>query len=450
MTFIPHTEEDRHAMLAAIGVERLEDLFADVPEAVRFPTLNLPPPAGEMLIDTEMRALADQNAQPGRLSCFLGAGAYQHYRPSTVDYVINRGEFYTAYTPYQPEIAQGMLQAAFEYQSLICRLTGMEISNASHYDGASSLAEAVLFALHLGRGQRHRIIVSPSVHPQYRAVLQTYLQGADAEVIGDTDFRTEAGGLTRMLSEETAALVVQSPNFFGQFEALEGIADQVHANGALFIVVPEPISLGLFRSPGEDGADVVAAEGQVLGMPVSFGGPHLGIFATRREHARKMVGRLVAETVDAEGGRGYVLTLATREQHIRRAKATSNICTNAALSALAAAVYLSTLGKSGLQQVARLCYDKSHYAAQQIRERVGFEVNAQAPERPFFKEFTIRLPVSVATANRVLLEQFDTIGGYDLSRDYPELENHMLVAVTEMNTREQIDRLVAGLRELGR
>ncbi len=448
MTFIPHTETDRRDMLKAIGRERVEDLFDDVPQAVRFPTLNLPPTATEMTIRTEMHSLAEQNAHSGRFSCFLGAGAYQHFRPSTIDYVLSRGELYTAYTPYQPEISQGMLQAAFEYQSLICQLTGMEISNASHYDGASSLAEAALFALHVARGRRHRIIVSPSVHPQYRAVLKTYMQGAEAEVIEDTDYRTDALALARLVNEETAALVVQNPNFFGQFESMEGIADRVHTKGALLIVVPEPISLGLFRSPGAYGTDVVAAEGQALGIPVGFGGPHLGIFATRREHARKMVGRLVAETVDADGTRGYVLTLATREQHIRRAKATSNICTNAALSALAASVYLATLGKSGLKHVARLCYDKSHYAAKRIGELAGFEINPQAPERLFFKEFTVKLPLPVAVANRVLLEKFDTIGGFDLSLDYPELENHMLVAVTEMNTREQIDRLVTGLRDV--
>jgi glycine dehydrogenase subunit 1 len=434
-------------MLRAIGVETLEDLFRDVPESARFPDLDLPAPCSEMEIDQAIRRLAGQNDDPDRLDCFLGAGTYRHYSPATVDYVLRRGEFYSSYTPYQPEMSQGMLQAMFEYQSMVCRLTGMEVSNASHYDGATSLAEGVLLALNAAGGKRNRIVLSPAVHPQYREVVRTYLRGRDAEIVGDGDPGTGIEGLQALLDDGTAALVIQNPNFFGQFEALEGLADAVHRAGALLIVVADPIALGLFRPPGEDGADIVVAEGQSLGMPPSFGGPHLGIFATRKAHLRSLAGRLVGETVDAAGARGYVLTLGTREQHIRRARATSNICTNAALVALGAAVYLATLGKSGLRRVAELCYHKSHYAAARIGELPALTVNSQAPAGPFFKEFVVELPKPVDAVNQILLDEFGIVGGYDLGRDYPRLARHMLIAVTETNSRQAIDRLVDGLRQ---
>ena len=449
MSYVPHSEEERNEMLAAIGVVHMEDLFADVPAQVRFPGLKLPPPASELDIMREMQRLAARNFAVDPSLSFLGAGTYHHFRPAAVDYVLSRGEFYTSYTQYQPEVSQGFLQALFEYQSMICRLTGMEVSNASHYDGATALAEAVLLALNVAAGKRRKIVLSPAVHPQYRAVVKTYLRGTRATtVIGDEDGAADLEQLKRLLDQDTAALVVQNPNFFGQCEPTEGLAEAVHRAGALLIIMTDPISLGLFRPPGAYGADLVVAEGQSLGIPPSFGGPHLGIFAARVAQVRRLSGHLVGETVDADGRRGYVLTLATREQHIRRAKATSNICTNSALCALAAAAFLATMGKRGLRQVAELCFHKSHYAAVEIGKLKGFAINPQAPTKPFFKEFVVRLPGPAAEINAHLLKQHGIIGGYDLGRDEPRLKNHMLVAVTEVNTRVGIDLLVAALGEV--
>jgi glycine dehydrogenase subunit 1 len=363
--------------------------------------------------------------------------------------VLARGEFYTSYTQYQPEVSQGFLQALFEYQSMICRLTGMEVSNASHYDGATALAEAVLLAINVAAGKRGKIVLSPAVHPQYRAVIKTYLRGMHAATtVGDEDASVGLDQLKAVVDRDAAALVIQNPNFFGQCEAIDGLADAVHKVGALLIVATDPISLGLFQPPGAYGADVVVAEGQPLGIPPSFGGPHLGIFAARMAHVRRLSGHLVGETVDADGRRGYVLTLATREQHIRRAKATSNICTNSAVCALAAATYLATVGSRGLRRVAELCFHNSHYAASEIGRLKGFAINPQAPEQPFFREFVARLPGSVAQTNARLRERHGIIGGYDLGRDYPHLHNQMLIAVTEVHTRAAIDRLVAALGEV--
>jgi glycine dehydrogenase subunit 1 len=446
MTYLPHTEPERAEMLAALGLTRTDELFGDVPEHVRFPKLALPPPCSEIDIEPEMRALAGRNFGIDPSTSFLGAGTYHHYRPATVDYVLQRGELYTAYTPYQPEVSQGVLQALFEYQSLMCRFTGLEVSNASHYDGATALAEAVLLALNVGQGKRGKILLSPAVHPQYRAIVKTYLRGTHAAVVaGDEDGAADLDRLKSQLDDQTAALVIQSPNFLGQLEAVEGLAALVHGAGALLIVVTDPIALGRFRPPGAYGADVAVADGQCLGIPPSFGGPHLGIFAARMAHVRRLSGHLVGETVDLAGRRGYVLTLATREQHIRRAKATSNICTNSTVCALAATAYLATMGKDGLRRVAELCFHKSHYAAAQIGRLDGFLVNPQAPSRPFFKEFVVRLPRPVKEINRRLREEHGIIGGYDLGQDYPHLQQHMLIAVTELHTRAAIDRLVAAL-----
>jgi glycine dehydrogenase subunit 1 len=421
-----------------------------VPAHVRFPDLRLPPPLSEPDLAREMQAVAARNfAVDPRLS-FLGAGAYHHFRPAIVDAVLSRSEFYSSYTQYQPEVSQGFLQALFEYQSMICRLTEMEVSNASHYDGATALAEAVLLALNL-TDKRQKIVLSPAVHPQYRAVVKTYLRGTHAAtIVGDADGKAELDALKGFVDQDTAALVIQNPNFFGQCEQVEDLAGFVHRAGAMLIVVADPISLGLLRPPGAYGADVVVADGQCLGIPPSFGGPHLGIFAARMAHVRRLSGHLVGETVDADGRRGYVLTLATREQHIRRAKATSNICTNSALCALAAAAYLAAMGKSGIRRIAELCYHKSHYAAAEIGKLKGFVVNPQAPMRPFFKEFVVRLPGPVADINAHLRSRHGIIGGYDLGRDFPHLQNHMLVAVTEVNTRASIDRLVSAFAEIAK
>ena len=446
MPFIPHTDADREAMLSAIGVERLGDLFADVPEDVRFPKFDLPRARSELEVERELRALASESARLTERPGFLGAGTYRHFIPATVDSILRRGEFFTSYTPYQPEISQGFLQATFEYQSMICELTGMDVSTASHYDGATALAEAVLLALSIHRGKRTRIVTSAGLHPQYREVVSTYLRGAKAELVSPESIDGDGMDMVSLLDGNTAACVVQSPNYLGQLERIAELAERAHSVGALLIVVPDPVSLGLLRSPGADGADIVAAEGRGLGIPLSFGGPNLGILATRQAHVRRMAGRLVGETLDAEGERGYVLTLATREQHIRREKATSNICSNSALMALAAAVYLATLGRDGLRRVGQLCYHKSHYAAGQLARLPGCRINPQAPDRPFFKEFVLELPIPAERANRSIESELGVLGGRPLDLDFEGQENRLLLAVTELHTREDIDALTSVVR----
>lgn len=447
MGFVPHSEQERTEMLRAIGLERLEDLFEDVPEGARFPSLELPPALSQHELSAEMRALARRNIDVQDRPFFLGAGIYRHYRPATVDYVLQRGEFYTSYTPYQPEVSQGMLQAMFEYQTMVCRLTAMDVSTASHYDGATSLAEAILLSLAASSHRRSKIVISSAVHPQWRAVAKTYLAGSAAKVVGDDGDPFESGqDLIAQIDADTAALVVQSPNFLGQFEDLRTMSAACRKAGALLVVAVDPIALGLFEPPGSCGADVVVADGQSLGLPPMFGGPSLGIFAATQDLVRRLPGRLVGETTDAQGRRGYVLTLATREQHIRRARATSNICTNAALGALAASVYLATLGKQGLRRVAELCYHKSHYAAAQIATLPNVAVNPQAPTRIFFKEFVVRLPRPTRQVNEILLSDFGVIGGFDLGQVFQGRSDQTLIAVTEMATKADIDRLVEGLR----
>jgi glycine dehydrogenase subunit 1 len=438
MPYIPHSDADRQAMLAAIGVQSVDALFADVPAHVRFPDLNLPSALSEMEARWELENLARGNFTAADGPCFLGAGAYHHFVPAVVDAILRRGEFYTAYTPYQPEVSQGTLQAIFEYQTMICALTGMEVSNASHYDGATATAEAVITAANVHRMKRRKIAISPYVHPEYRAVVRTYTQGMGLEI---DDF--EIGDWK--LDDEMACLVVQYPDFLGRIGDLTSLAEAAHAVGALLIAVADPIALGLLKPPGEFGADIVVGDGQGMGSGLSFGGPYLGFFATREEHVRKMAGRLVGQTVDGQGKRGFVLTLSTREQHIRRDKATSNICTNQGLIALAAAVYMAALGRCGMRQVAELCYHKAHYAQQRIGKLDGFSV---ADDRPFFKEFVLRCPRPVTEINDYLMEDWGIIGGYDLGRDYAHLKDHMLLCVTEMNTREEIDTLVQALGEI--
>jgi glycine dehydrogenase subunit 1 len=447
MTYLPHTDADVAEMLAAIGVERVEDLFHDVPADRRFPDLNLPEPLSEMEIMAELQAMTEENLDTGHFSCFLGAGAYDHYVPRIVDHVISRSEFYTAYTPYQPEISQGTLQSIFEYQSMICALTGMEAANASHYDGATSTAEAAIMAVNVHRGRRKKVLVSPAVHPEYRAVVRTYTTGMDLDITGDQVATTSIDDLADMLNKDTTCLIVQNPNFFGEIEDLEGLADKVHAVKALLAVVADPVSLGLLKSPGDYGADIVVGEGQALGNGLNYGGPYLGIFACRQKYVRKSAGRLVGQTVDVEGKRGFVLTLSTREQHIRRERATSNICTNQALCALATAVHLAALGPAGLRKLAELCYHKAHYAAGSIGELDGFQV---VGDKTFLKEFVVRCPAPVKAVNDYLLKEWGIIGGYDLGRDYPHLENHMLVCVTEVISRREIDALVDALAELAK
>ena len=446
MTYLPHTDADRQSMLAAIGVRQVADLFDDVPARARFPKLDLPGPLSELEVMEELSELSEANAAAGQFACFLGAGAYHHFIPSVVGHTILRGEFLTAYTPYQPEVSQGTLQAIYEYQSMICALTGMEVSNASHYDGATSLAEAAILAVSHHRGKRRKIVVSPAVHPHYRAVLRTYTQGMDVTVTGDDEPEAQIHDLVKMLDGDTSLLIVQTPNFFGEIEDLDGLARDVHAAGALLCVACDPISLGLLKPPGWYGADIVVGEGQPLGIPLMYGGPYLGFFATRNEYVRRMAGRLVGEAHDTQGRRGFVLTLATREQHIKRERATSNICTNSGLMSIAASVYLATMGKHGMRRVAELCYERAHYAAKKIDALPGYRV---VREKPFFKEFVVQCPRPVQEINAHLFEGHQIIGGYDLGQDYGNLDGHMLIAVTEMNNADQIDELVEVLGEIG-
>jgi glycine dehydrogenase subunit 1 len=442
--YIPHTPAERQEMLEAIGVNSLEDLFQAVPAAHRFPGLRLPPALTEMEALAEMQELAYANSTTRELISFLGAGAYNHYIPAAVDSILRRGEFYTAYTPYQPELAQGTLQAIYDYQSLVAALTGMDVSNASHYDGATAVAEAVSMAYANFRGKRTGVVLAPGLHPHYRQTVHTYNHGSDLIFSGE-DLSPNSGpqDLIPLIDNNTALVIVQYPDFFGRIYDYTALAEAAHQAGALLAVSANPTALGLLKTPGEIGADIVTGEGQPLGIPLSYGGPYLGLFATRKEFVRKMAGRLVGETVDNRGQRAYVLTLTAREQHIRREKATSNICTNQGLIALAAAVYMSLLGKQGLRQVAELCYHKAHYAAGEISKVRGYKLWSTTP---FFHEFVVRCPKPVDEINEHLLEH-GVIGGYDLGQDYPSLEKHMLIAVTEMNSKAEVDLLVDILKE---
>jgi len=448
MTYIPISPKERDAMLETIGVKSLDDLFDVVPAKHRFPKLNLPPALTEMEALDELSGLAQasENVRSDLVS-FLGAGMYNHYIPSAVDHMLRRGEFYTAYTPYQPEISQGTLQAIFEYQSLMSALTGMDVSNASHYDGATATAEAVNLAFAQFRGKRKKVVVSPTLHPQYREVVRTYTQGMGIEVTGDdpnADLDSSPNDLANITDDNTCIVIVQYPDFFGRVYDYTKLIDDVHAKGALVCVVANPTALAMFKTPGSMGADIVVGDGQPLGIPMWYGGPSVGFFTTRKNMVHKMAGRLVGETVDSHGQRSYVLTLTAREQHIKRERATSNICTNQGLIALGTAVYLSLLGKKGLGQVANLCYQKAHYAAEQLSKIDGMGL---CFTEPFFHEFALCLNRPVDEVNAHLLEH-GIIGGYDLGQDYPSLKDHLLIAVTEMNTKEEIDTLVEVLSEV--
>lgn len=445
MRYIPSTDADRQAMLRVIGVRSVEELFADIPSRIRLKRgLNLPPAMAEADLTRHMRALAGKNADADRYSSFLGAGCYNHFVPAPVYHLAFRGEFLTGYTPYQPEVSQGTLQSIYEYQTLICQLTGMEVANASMYDGASALAEAVLMA-HRING-RNELVMASAVHPEYRQVVRTYagqigmaIQEVPYSEAGTTDLRRAKAAV----SGRTACLVLQSPNFFGGIEALDDFAAAARAEGALFIVaVPEPVSLGILRPPGECGADIVVGEGHPFGAPMSFGGPYLGFFATKDAYLRQMPGRLVGQTEDREGRRGYVLTLATREQHIRREKATSNICTSEGLIALIATIYLSLMGKTGLRDLALLNLRKAAYAREELGKTRGFAPRFSGPT---FNEFVIQSKrKSPAEINRALLRK-GIMGGLELGRFYPELKDCLLFCVTEQHTRSEIDGLKKAL-----
>jgi glycine dehydrogenase subunit 1 len=429
-------------MLASIGRARIEELFEQIPNHLRlFGPVGIGEPVSEPELIGYFRDLASKNAVD--YLSFLGGGAYSHHIPVIIDSLISRSEFFTAYTPYQPELSQGTLQYIFEFQTMICQLTGMEVANASLYDGSTGLAEAVLMAQRVTR--RDRFVIADTIHPQYAEVVRSYTRNLGVTL--DCAPHTEAGSIdfdSLGLDDKTAAIVVQSPNFFGCVEDLSNLADAAHEAGALLIVaIAEPMSLGLVKSPGECGADIVVAEGQSFGIPLSYGGPYCGLFATRERYIRQMPGRLVGETVDDHGRRGYVLTLSTREQHIRREKATSNICTNQGLFALVATIYLATVGRRGLQEIARQNLQKAHYAARAISSLDGFGLRFSGP---FFNEFVVRAPRPATEVTRALLER-KIIGGVALECYYPELKDSLLVCVTETASREAIDRLVSALSE---
>jgi glycine dehydrogenase subunit 1 len=443
VSYIPHTDLERQQMLAAIGVTTIEDLFTAVPARHRFPALDLPAPAAEMDVAAEVQALAEANDHAGDFALFRGAGAYHHYTPAAVNHILMRGEFYTAYTPYQPELSQGTLQAIFEYQTMIAQLTGMDGANASHYDGATSLAEAVTVALEAARRSRRKIVLSRGIHPHYRAVLRTYHQWSGLNIIGD-DADHDLDALAGLIDSDTAMVAIAYPDYFGRVRNFRALAAKVRAAGALLCVVANPLALALFKSPGELGADIVVGEGQPLGIPLSYGGPYVGFFATKMANMRRIAGRVVGETVDKQGRKAYVMTLRPREQDIRRERATSNICTNQGLMALAATVYMALMGKTGLKQAAELCYHRAHYAAARIAALPGYSVDTA---QPFFHEFVVRCPVPVAQINAALYAH-GIIGGVDLGADDPALANHMLLCVTEMNRKEEIDTLVGVLGEV--
>ena len=429
--YVPNTQSDRSSMLSAIGVESVEELFADIPEGYRLPPLDLPAPLSELELRRELQSLSDLNLVPGRAPCFLGGGAYDHFVPSVVSHVISRGELATAYTPYQPEVSQGTLQAIFEFQSLVCQLLGMEVANSGMYDGASALAEAALMACRVTG--RERIVHLDTVSPAYLSVMRTY---------------TEPQGLAmtplapgEALPGDAACLVAQSPNFFGYVEDLESLAGLAHDSGALLVASVDPVSLGMFRPPGELGADIAVAEGQPLGVGLSFGGPYVGLFTCKAQYLRQMPGRIAGRTVDTQEREGYVLTLQTREQHIRRERATSNICTSEALVGTAVVTYLACMGRAGLRRIAELTYHKAHYAASLIEAIPGYELPVGGT---FFQEFVAQCPIEPAEVNRRLLDR-GIIGGLDVSDRVP---NGMLLCVTEMNTREEIESLAAALEEV--
>jgi glycine cleavage system P protein (glycine dehydrogenase) subunit 1 len=434
-------------MLRVVGLDKADDLFRSIPDDVRLHrSLEIPPAISEMELLAGFETMSQKNTAAKRAS-FIGAGAYSHYSPTIVDHLIQRSEFFTAYTPYQPEISQGTLQAIFEFQTLVCQVTGMDVANASMYDGSTALAEAVLMAERITR--RKKVLAASTIHPEYLEVVHTYVQHAGIELV-KAPASDQTGTISDLqltdLDDKTAAVIVQSPNFFGGIEDLKALSERAHAVGALLVVaVTEAISFGLLRSPGACGADIVVAEGQSFGIPVSFGGPYLGLFATRDKYARQIPGRLVGEAVDKQGRRGFVLTLATREQHIRREKATSNICTNEGLIALAATIYLETMGRRGLQEVASQCAQNAAYLARQISSIPGFELTYSAPS---FNEFVVKAPTNAADLLARLAEEYEIDGGLALSRYFPERTDEFLVCVTELNSREQMDAMVKGLREL--
>jgi glycine dehydrogenase subunit 1 len=436
MSYIPNTDTDREQMMTAIGVASMDDLFAPIPKPLQFSgTLNIPSRMDQMTLAKHLNRLAAKNLHAESASCFLGAGIYDHYVPPTVAAIIGRSEFLTSYTPYQPEMSQGVLQSIFEFQTLLCQLLSMDVANASMYDGATALAEAAIMAAELTG--RTRLVILGSLNPIYRQVLETYLRHMNmtVEIVIDADG----------VGEEIAAVIIQQPTFFGTLEDMAYWSEAAHSKGALLIACVDPISLGLLTPPGEYDADIVVGEGQSLGCPMGYGGPLLGFFACKNKFMRRLPGRIVGQTKDGDGKRAFVMTLRTREQDIRRERATSNICTNVALYALAASVYLGTMGKQGVKQVAELCLQKSHYAASEIAKLPGYSLTF--PDQEFFKEFVVETPKNPAQINKELLS-YNILGGLSLTQDFPHLGNAMLICVTEQRTKEEIDAFVSALGEI--
>ncbi|MDA3811244.1 MAG: aminomethyl-transferring glycine dehydrogenase subunit GcvPA [Spirochaetaceae bacterium] len=431
MSFISNMNKDREIMLKKIGINSVAELFKDVPANKRFPVVDMPLALSEPEILQELSKMSAKNASADCYDWFLGGGIYNHFVPSVVGALTSRGEFLTAYTPYQPEVSQGTLEAIFEYQTMISELTGMEVVNASHYDGATALAEAAVMSVRSTR-KRDKVVIAPGLHPEYREVIETYFQGLKIELsTGDID-------------ENTAGYIVQNPTFTGEIIDVKAEARKAHDAGALLIVHTDPIALGVIESPGACGADIVTAEGQCLGVGMNYGGPCLGIFATTAKHIRKMPGRIIGETSDLGGSKGCVLTFAAREQHIRREKATSNICSNQGLAALSAAIYLAAVGKSGFKKVAELCWHKAHYAASEIGKLKGFSVKTKGH---FFKEFLVETPIPAEDVFQKLKDKY-ILAGLPLSRFKNGRENELLICVTEVNSKKQIDRLVEALKEV--
>lgn len=440
--YLPMTEQDQKEMLEVIGVTSVDELFADIPEKVRFKgEYNIKAAKSESALLKELSALAKKNASHDEYTSFLGAGVYEHYKPIVVDHVISRSEFYTAYTPYQPEISQGELQAIFEFQTMIAELTGMDLANSSMYDGGTALAEAGMLAA--AHTRRKKILVSEAVHPIAKDVVTTYAYGQSIEVIEVPTVNgvTDLVKLEEMIDDQTAAVMVQYPNFYGQIEDVAKVSELVQAAKGLSVVSANPLALGILTPPGKLGADITVGDAQPFGIAEAFGGPHCGFFATTKKLMRKVPGRLVGETVDQEGRRGYVLTLQAREQHIRREKATSNICSNQALNALAASVAMTALGKKGVQEMAKHNILKTHYAKQAF-EAAGFEV---AYKGSHFNEIVVNVQMNVTELNKALFND-SIIGGFDLERTNEALRNHALICVTEQRSKEEIDELVAAVK----
>lgn len=441
--YLPLTDNDQKEMLEVIGVSSTDELFTDIPKEVLFTKhLNIKEAASERELTKEFLQLANKNVNTLTHTSFLGAGVYDHYIPSVVDHVIRRSEFYTAYTPYQPEISQGELQAIFEFQTMICELTQMDVANSSMYDGATALAEGAMLAA--GHTKRKKILISQAVHPEYRDVVKTYAKGQHVEVveIPVQDGTTSIEELESLIDSSVAAVLVQYPNFFGRLDDMQKVKELAAANKSLFVVSSNPLSLGLLKPPGAFGADIVTGDVQVFGVPAAYGGPHCGYFAVTNALVRKVPGRLVGQTLDLEGRRGFVLTLQAREQHIRREKATSNICSNQALIALAASVAMTALGKQGVQETAKHNILKANYAKEQFKAN-GFTIMY---EGPMFNEFVVQLNKDVKEVNSYLLSK-GFIGGLDLSTYYPQLKDCMLVCVTEIRTKEEIDQFILEMRE---